>query len=403
MLVAANSVAVIGGTIDFPLTGTWTADLRLDQPDGSGFAPGTSVTVTAEGGYSVKGTVPTGRTGDFLDAVHVRLVGGAGGLGMLAAAQAFAQPGVFVRDVVNALMAASGETLSPTADQTFLGTSLGGWFITPRPVGQCIQTLVDVVNRQQNAAYNWRVLADGTVWFGQESWPSASGTFDILRQRPEDAAWDLGVESPFVMPGTTLDTVGQVGRVEHYVSKNRIRQRVWQYIAGEDRGWVGAVRSIVKQQTASVDYLGLYEATVISQSADGATLDVQPIDTRFAGSQRLESRWGIPGVSCQVVPGSTVIMGFKSGDPSQAFVHSWKNGASLLSVTFTDKTGDSITLANGQVTVKVANATWISGSPASMTLGTNPAATPILTIGAFDSMGVPVTNSPTNTGTVLAG
>jgi hypothetical protein len=333
----------------------------------------------------------------------VRIVGGAGGLGNVATARAFAQPGVFVRDVVNALMADSGETLSPTADQGFLSLSLGGWFITPRPVGQCIQTLVDIVNRQQGTAYNWRVLADGTVWFGQESWPSASGTFDILRQRPEDAAWELGVESPFVMPGTTLDAVGQVGRVEHYVSKNRIRQRVWSYISGEDRGLPGAIRAIVKQQTAGVDYLGLYEATVISQSADGSTLDVQPIDTRFAGSQRLENRWGIPGFSAQVVPGATVIMAFKSGDPSQAFVHSWKNGASLLSVTFTDQAGDSITLANGQVTVKVANATVVTASPSSVALGVNPIKTPVLTVGAVDYMGIPITNSPTNTGGVTAG
>jgi hypothetical protein len=27
----------------------------------------------------------------------------------------------------------------------------------------------------------------------------------------------------------------------------------------------------------------------------------------------------------------------------------------------------------------------------------------VLTVGAFDALGVPVTNSPTNTGTVLAG
>lgn len=328
-LVTANGVAVIGGNIDFPLTGTWTADLIIDQPDGSGFDAGTQVTIAVDGSSLAVGTVDPNRTGDFLDSVHVRVIGGAGGLATIASAQSFVQPGAFVRDVVNALIADSGETLSTTTDQGFLSTNLAAWAITPRTVGQCLKVLIDIVNQHTGLAYNWRILQDGTLWIGQESWSSASGTFQVLTQNPADASWDLGVDAPFVMPGTTLNGVGQVGRVDHRIESRKIRQFVWQYIPNYERGLPGAIRSIVKQATAAIDYLAFYEATVVSQSADGSTLDVQPVDQRIAGMQRIDLRLGLPGCVAKFAPGTTVMLGFKSGDPSQPYLHSFKGGATL--------------------------------------------------------------------------
>jgi len=332
-LVTANGVTVIGGTINYPLTGTWTADLILDQTDGSGFSAGTKVEVDVDGSRLVVGTVVPDRTGDFLDAVHVRLLGGAGGLNATTAtSRSFVQPGAFVSDVVNALVADAGETLSITADAGFLNTNLSAWAITPRPVGQCLQVLVDIVNQHTGLAYNWRVLADGTLWIGQDSWSSASGTFEIISQNPADASWNLGVDAPFVMPGTTLPTVGQVGRVEHRIESNKIRQKVWQYIANDERGLVGSVRKMVRQQTAGVDYLAFYEATVVTQSADGSTLDAMPIDRRIAGLQRISLRLGLPGCVAKFAPGTTVMLGFKSGDPSQPYLHSFKGGETVTAL-----------------------------------------------------------------------
>lgn len=341
-LVTANGVAVISGTVVLPLTGAWIADLHIDQVDGTGFAAGTQVTI-ATGNLGLVGVVQPSRTGDFLDAVHVRVIGGAGGLGKTATARAFVQPGAFVSDVVNGLIADSGEKLSVTTDQAFLTLNLAAWSTTPKPVAQCLQILIDIINRQQGTAYNWRILADGTLWIGQESWPSASGTFDTIRWDPADASWDLGVESPFIMPGTTLTTVGQVGRVEHRIEAKKIRQFVWTSIAGGDRGIDVSVSNIAKRYTAGIDFFGLYEANIIAQSADGTTLDVQPIDKRFAGMQRIALRHGLPGLNVQVAPGSTILMGFRSGDPSQPFVHSWKGGETITAITIGSATDNVAT------------------------------------------------------------
>ncbi len=72
-LVTANGVTVIGGSIMMPLRGVWSADLVIDQPDGSGFDAGTAVAIKCADGIELDGTVVPDRTGSFLDAVHVRL------------------------------------------------------------------------------------------------------------------------------------------------------------------------------------------------------------------------------------------------------------------------------------------------------------------------------------------
>jgi hypothetical protein len=95
------------------------------------------------------------------------------------------------------------------------------------------------------------------------------------------------------------------------------------------------------------------------------------------------------------------MMGFKSGDPSQPYVHSWKNGASLLSITLTDQAGDSLTLSNGQATVKVANVQVMQASPTSLSLGLV-GSLPVLVLGAFDPIfGATILQNPAATATIV--
>ena len=101
--VTINGVNVLSGSIVMPLRGVWTADLVIDQPDGSGFDAGTSVSIESEDGLTFTGTVAPDRTGDFLDAVHVRVLGGAGGMATTLTARGYVQPGAFVRDVLNGI------------------------------------------------------------------------------------------------------------------------------------------------------------------------------------------------------------------------------------------------------------------------------------------------------------
>jgi hypothetical protein len=289
-LVTCNDVGVISGTIVRPLVGVWTADLVLDQSDAGSFAPGTKVTITSEGGYSLAGVVDPNRSGGFLDAVHVRVVGGAGGMAKAASPRAYVQPSAFVRDVVNGLAKDAGESLSSTSDQGFLSTNLAAWSAMGKSVTWNLRTLLKIVA----PAFSWRILSDGTLWIGAESWPSASGTFDAISQNPADGSFDLGVEAPFVAPGTAIDGIGNINRCVDTIEGGQLRTHVYVDLPGEgERGLQASISRMVAQASAGVDYYGLYLFQVVSQSGDLATVDVQPLgDRKQTAARRPAARAG---------------------------------------------------------------------------------------------------------------
>jgi hypothetical protein len=167
---------------------------------------------------------------------------------------------------------------------------------------------------------------------GEESWPARSGTFDIIEQHPADGSFLIGCESPFVMPGDSLDGVGNVNRVEHQLSPDRIRSVIATDMTEGDRGIQSSISRMVSTATAGVDYFGLYECKVNSQSADLSTVDVTPlppVDRKFAGLSRVEVRAGT-GVNVRFLPGTKVLLGWKGGDPSAPYVLPGIGGDSFL-------------------------------------------------------------------------
>lgn len=341
-LVSINGVSVLSGSIMMPLQGVWTGDLVIDQPDGTGFDAGTPVAIVASNnGFTINGVVSPARTGDFLDAVHVRVLGGAGGMAKDTLPRAYVQPGAFGRDVVNGLLSDSGETLSTTADATLLTKNLTAWSVMTTSVAQALELMISI----NSPGDNWRLLADGTLWVGAETWPQSSDEFVVLSQNPADGTFDLGVDSPSVMPGVSLSGVGNVNRVEHTILSNSIRSRVWIDFATTDRGLGPALTAIVKKETAELDYFALYYATVVSQQPDGS-LDVTLADPRLAGMSRVAIRYGIPGYSAQIIPGCNILVGWADGNPSKPYVALWGGGESVTSSTL--NTSTSMTLGGPQ-------------------------------------------------------
>ena len=338
-LVTANGVDVLRGSVSMPLVGVWSADLVIDQPDGSGFSAGTQVTITA-GGLELAGVVAPDRTGSFLDAVHVRILGGKGGLSQLATPRAYVQPGAYVRDVLSGLLGAAGETLAATADTGFRATNLLAWSVFRVPVSQALEALIDTVS----PGLHWRVLSDGTVWIGSESWPTTSYSFDLLSHDPAQQTYELGVESPAIVPGVTITDLGQVSRVEHLIEPDSMRTRV--YVADADRSIKAAVYAMARQAVSGIDYLALYDAKVISQS--GNALDLQPLDSRLPGFGSVPLRIGIPGVTATVQPGCAVRLGWDRGDPQRPFCCLFDASATALSLSLN---ANSITLNNGTLPV----------------------------------------------------
>ena len=339
-LLTANNVGVISATVSMPLTGVWTADLVIDQPDGSGFDAGTVVTLAVDNGFSLTGSCVPLRTGSFLDAVHVRLVGGKGGMAKTVQARGYAQPGAYVRDVLNGIAADAGEKLSSTIDQAFMNTNLVAWTTMQCTASQALIAFLEFVA----PTANWRFLADGTLWVGVETYPKSGDTYDVLSSNPMDGTAELGAESPSILPGVALDGVGNVSRVEHVFDDGGVRSHVSIPLGTQDRGPKAAIASIVAQEMMGVDYFGLYECKVISQSGNFATVDVQPlapVDKKLPGLQRVEVRAGT-GVKVQFAPGAKVLLGWKGGDARAPFVMPGLGADAFLTMTIGGSNSDNV-------------------------------------------------------------
>lgn len=365
-LVTANNVGVIAGTIVRPLVGVWTADLMLDQTGDTptGFTSGTQVKIEADGGYSIVGVVDPNRGGSFLDSVHVRIIGGAGGLSKLATPRAYGQ-GATVRDVINGLMTDSGETLSSTTDAGLLSTGINGWSVMAHTVGWNLRALLKVMA----PSMSWRIIADGTLWIGAETWPNASGTFDAIDQDPADGSYVLGVEAPFVAPGTAISGLGNINRCIDVIEGGRLRTHVYLDLPSEGvRGINAAIQRQVTQALAGVDYYAHYLVEVVSQSQDLTTVDVQPHSAHakqlLKGLQAVPVRAG-SAIKLQFVTGATVLLGWDGGDPRYPYVLGGLSSDSVQAIQLGGNTpvarkGDHSSA--GTLTITLTGTTALSGT-----------------------------------------
>ncbi len=362
--IASSSVTanVLSGTVMMPLVGVWTADIVIDQPDGTGFDAGAEVTITA-GEMELRGSVAADRTGSFLDAVHVRVLGGKGGMTKPASLQSYVQPSAFARDVVNGLMTDSGETLSDTADAGFLGGNLTAWAVMNGLVSQAVEMLLFIVAPEKH----WRILSDGKFWIGDESWDEVSPTVEVIESNPSERTTVLGVDAPTIVPGVTLQGVGMINRVEHSFKSGKVRSQVWTEIEGEQRGVVAQIQSLVRQEIAGIDYQALYLFKVVSQSSDLLTVDVNPIepnDKRLHGLSSVPVRMG-SAVKVQFVQGASVLLGWDGGDPRRPFICDGYGGDSIQRIQLAGNTdaarkGDHADV--GTLTLILTGTTALSGT-----------------------------------------
>lgn len=331
------SPAILKGLIRMPPIGVWTADITIDQPDGTGFDEGTSVTIACDGGLSFVGTVAP-RTGDFLDVRHLRLMGGANGMGNAAKPSGFMQPGALCKDVINSLTKASGESLSSKTDQSFLNTNLMAWMITDRSCAANLDVLLGIVAPSSV----WRILADGTLWIGAESWPTSNDSYVLSKRDPIDAHYELAVDVPTIVPGVNLgnanaigfsDAIGNVAMVEHHIEGDSVTTWVWNDLIAQ-RGEAAAIIDLAQHATANFDFSAMYDVTVKSQSADLTTVDVNPPAslTKIDGLQRVPLLQPFPQCKVQVPNGVNVRLGWYRGNPQFPFAALFLSGDSVTRI-----------------------------------------------------------------------
>lgn len=205
---------VVRGVVSMPRRGAWTARLSVDSET----APSGLVTLaTNEGAVSFVGSVVRGAA--VYGRVELLLVGGRHGL--LGELPARAYRSIPVRLVLEALLAEVGEELAPTSDAELLAQQLPAW---TRPLGRASEGL-DRLCAALGAS--WRINRAGQVLVSAiEAAPLSSSTGQLLGDAPGEAFRVYALDRLDLEPGTTFDAL-PVTHVEHDITPERIRSRVW--------------------------------------------------------------------------------------------------------------------------------------------------------------------------------
>src|SRR6185295_18490020 len=183
-LVTCAGADLQEGAVYLPARGAWLARLVLDTPK----KPTGQVTIAAEKGFTLKGTV-IDPGGVFFHSAHVLVVGGAGGLKKLCTPAAY--HGASLSDPLNAVLATGGETLSSTVSASVTGLILQQWTVVSVPVSAALDDLCGAASEALGKVITWRVLDDGTVWLGEETWPAAKmpAGSDLLEVFPAEGRY----------------------------------------------------------------------------------------------------------------------------------------------------------------------------------------------------------------------
>lgn len=306
-----NSLGLLRADIVLPRVGAWTADVVLDDDR----APSSAITIVAAG-LTLRGTVVRG--GVEAGLWRGRVVGGAGGLRR--EVPAVAQRGGTLATALRDVLSAAGEALASAPEIT---DSSPLWH---RLAGTAGAAVADVARA---AGCAWRVLADGSVWVGRETWPEHAPDVDVIDWRPELGRLELAGDTLGILPGQTLrarDLVVRVGCVEHRIHGDASRTVVLVEPGERERGrLLDALDRLLAPLRRRVDYQALYAARVVAQDGDGR-LDLVPDDARVPPCRGVPIRYGLPGVRATVPAGARVLLTYEAGDPSRPIATLWELG-----------------------------------------------------------------------------
>jgi hypothetical protein len=215
MEFALNGMPILSACVDMPLRGAWTADIVVDCDDRDRVL-GRAPLDNAAGTWALSGTVRAGDV-DSAGKSVLRVVGGAGGLANRLAPRFFRniEASIVLSDAIDE----GGERLAVSSDSDLLKTTLTGW--TRMRV-----TLADEIDALASALdASWRVLSDGTIWIGPETWPADSTAYDCIEDYPHEGRIVIGPSVPSLAPGVTF--LGRaVVHVTHKISPSALRTEV---------------------------------------------------------------------------------------------------------------------------------------------------------------------------------
>jgi hypothetical protein len=348
----ANGRPLLSATVTMPLVGAWHAEIEVD---GTRALEG-PVKLVVNGQEFLGATV---RSAPFAGRVRARVVGGGGGLSRDLEPRNYTA-GPTVRAILEDILGDS-DRLSPQSDPGALATTLPRWHRLAGVASHAIVALLEEVNA------TWRVLADGTVWVGQETWPEISPQHDLI-----DEDWHAGIitiapRAPSLRPGVTF----RGHRIEQVVHVFGQQLRTEAYLSSAQ----SALSRFLGPIKRAIDYSRKWPARVSGVNGDG-TIQVVPDDARIrgAGLDRVAIRTGFPG---RITPqnGTRCLIGWEGGDPSRPYAEGWDTNSvlemSLAGGTLPNARQGDMTLNGGPFTqVQFWAAPSATGTPVPMSTET---------------------------------
>lgn len=360
-LITLDGADVQKGRLSLGLHGAGWADLTVasDAP------PSGQVRLVVDGGLEWVGTVRS--AGAYLLTTEVRLVGGAGGLG-LPVTGAF--QGAELRDVLAEVMRQSGETQSTSCAADVLAVPLERWMLGQCTAARALDELAEAAALHLGTSIGWRVLADGTVWMGAESWPPQAMPDDsvISAYHPDEGRAVLGCAAPSLLPGVNLDGVGRVAGVDHYIDPDRLRTEVW---TAEQLDPIAKLAAAVLDRLGlnytgapRIERLQLARARVDAVATDGSTVDVTPESDRLSPMQKVRVRQ--TAARAKVKTGARVLLAWEGGTSGGVVaLPVWDDGATYSQI---DVLADLVYLAgNSTGAKKIATESDIAAIKAAIT------------------------------------
>lgn len=301
-LVTVNGVAVSGGAVTFPLVGTWHGELEIAADSDDALTGAATLSI---GGVEFVGFATPGVSDGKRVTLHI--VGGAGGLGTAVEPQHYDAP-TYER-ILSAALAVGGESLSATSDG--ISGPVRQWTRAAGVVSDAVRAIAD------DAGLSWRVIPDGSVWVGSETWDTVTVEHVLEDQAPTQSCVTIEVESASVLPGVTF-LGSRVTSVVYRIGTAAIRAEVYSGTAGDELA--AMLGTFVDRRLARVDYHAPYVARVLSQNADDSC-ELRVFDARIPSMSRIPIRPGVAGVtSLRVAAGTDCVLMFEDGKPSRPVV-----------------------------------------------------------------------------------
>lgn len=403
-----GALEVIGGSLTIRRLGAWFGEFDL----GDEVAQPGRVTVDAfDGRASFVGHAA--RVGKHLERGRITVIGGAGGLAREVAARFYRSALLHPQAILRDLLRDCGEALSATATAPELTRDVPAWVRRRAPASEELWRIADTLGLA------WRVLPDGTVWLGSESWADVPDfEYDLVHDDPGELVSVIDVPTlvPDLLPGRTFNG-RPIASVHYDLTPRLVRATVqgWRGVGSGDE--TENLRGFIRQTiNAQPDEGALHPASVVAQDADGTLqLVLQPdLET---GKRTLPAMTGVPlrlpvpGATVKVVEGARVLVGFEQGRSDRPYAALWESGQ-LRELTLTTAAGSSLTLnqagdvlvtpASGRDVIVAGGSTPVA-KEGSRTTGHSHTVVFALSAGATPVTGTITINSNTDTVATLEG